>query len=139
MPPRRARPQSHNPEKRDRDRLEQFVGVGLTETVRHGSDSKGCDELATTDSSTLFAKSSGTIPAIVVDAAIYGRWGGSFHLTPSQAYDIADNGNDSRIHWDLVLIQRPDYGGGEISFDGELLRTDGNFLPADLQGLNVGL
>jgi aminopeptidase len=65
--------------------------------------------------------------------------GGSFHLTPGNAYDIADNGNDSRIHWDLVLIQREDYGGGEIWFDGELLRKDGRFIPADLQALNAGL
>ncbi|MEX2091268.1 MAG: hypothetical protein WD971_01260, partial [Pirellulales bacterium] len=64
---------------------------------------------------------------------------GSFHLTPGQAYEIADNGNRSRIHWDLVLIQRPDYGGGEIWFDGELVRKDGRFVPADLQGLNEGL
>ena len=51
----------------------------------------------------------------------------------------ADNGNDSRIHWDLVLIQREDYGGGEIWFDGELVRKDGRFVPPDLQGLNAGL
>jgi aminopeptidase len=65
--------------------------------------------------------------------------GGSFHLTPGNAYDIADNGNRSCIHWDLVLIQREDWGGGEIWFDGELIRKDGRFVPADLQDLNVGL
>ncbi len=65
--------------------------------------------------------------------------GGSIHLTPGQAYETADNGNRSRVHWDLVLIQRPDYGGGEIWFDGELVRKDGRFLPKDLQGLNEGL
>jgi aminopeptidase len=65
--------------------------------------------------------------------------GGSFHLTPGQAYEIADNGNRSRIHWDLVLIQRPDYGGGEIWLDGELIRKDGCFVPDDLQKLNEGL
>ena len=67
------------------------------------------------------------------------RSAAAFHLTPGNAYDIADNGNRSRIHWDLVLIQRPDYGGGEIWFDGELLRKDGRFVPDDLQQLNVGL
>jgi aminopeptidase len=61
---------------------------------------------------------------------------GSFHLTPGNAYEIADNGNRSEVHWDLVLIQRPEYGGGEISFDGELIRRDGRFVPEDLQGLN---
>ena len=54
---------------------------------------------------------------------------GSLHFTPGQAYAIADNGNRSQIHWDLVLIQRPEYGGGEVWFDGELIRKDGRFLP----------
>jgi len=61
---------------------------------------------------------------------------GSFHFTPGQAYDEADNGNRSEIHWDLVTIQRPDSGGGEIYFDGELVRKDGLFLPPELAGLN---
>ena len=39
---------------------------------------------------------------------------GSFHFTPGQAYEEADNGNRSQVHWDMVNIQRPDYGGGEI-------------------------
>jgi aminopeptidase len=75
----------------------------------------------------------------MLDTLFDEKIGGSFHLTPGKAYDIADNGNDSRIHWDLVLIQRPDYGGGEIWFDGELVRKDGKFVPKDLQGLNEGL
>lgn len=75
----------------------------------------------------------------MLDTLFDEKIGGSFHLTPGQAYDIADNGNDSRIHWDLVQIQRPDYGGGEIWFDGELVRKDGKFVPDDLQGLNAGL
>jgi len=53
---------------------------------------------------------------------------GSFHFTPGQCYDEAPNGNQSSIHWDLVCIQRPDYGGGEIRFDGELIRKDGKFI-----------
>jgi aminopeptidase len=61
------------------------------------------------------------------------------HLTPGQAYEECDNGNRSVVHWDLVLIQTPAYGGGEIYFDGQLLRKDGRFVPADLQGLNRGL
>jgi aminopeptidase len=75
----------------------------------------------------------------MLDTLFDEKIGGSFHLTPGQAYEEADNGNDSRIHWDLVLIQRADYGGGEIWFDGELIRKDGFFVPEDLQGLNVGL
>ena len=61
---------------------------------------------------------------------------GSFHFTPGQAYERADNGNRSQVHWDLVCIQRPDYGGGEIHFDQELVRRDGLFIPKELQALN---
>lgn len=61
---------------------------------------------------------------------------GSFHLTPGQAYETADNGNRSQVHWDLVSIQRPEYGGGEIYFDEELIRKDGLFTPKYLQKLN---
>ncbi len=75
----------------------------------------------------------------MLDTLFDEKIGGSFHLTPGNAYDIADNGNDSVIHWDLVLIQRRDYGGGEIYFDGELLRKDGFFVPDNLLGLNEGL
>jgi aminopeptidase len=61
---------------------------------------------------------------------------GSFHFTPGQAYEEADNGNRSQVHWDMVSIQRPDYGGGEIYFDGNLIRKDGEFLPKELRTLN---
>lgn len=61
---------------------------------------------------------------------------GSLHFTPGQAYEDCDNGNRSAVHWDMVLIQRKDWGGGEIWFDGELIRKDGVFLPSDLKGLN---
>ena len=58
---------------------------------------------------------------------------GSIHLTPGQCYDEAPNGNQSSIHWDLVLIQRADYGGGEIYFDGKLIRKDGVFTDPKLE------
>jgi len=61
---------------------------------------------------------------------------GSFHFTPGQAYEGAGNGNKSQVHWDMVCIQRPDYGGGEIWFDGKLIRKDGLFVPKPLQKLN---
>jgi aminopeptidase len=61
---------------------------------------------------------------------------GSFHFTPGQAYEDADNGNRSQVHWDMVNIQRKDYGGGEIRFDGKLIRKDGIFLPKTLAKLN---
>jgi aminopeptidase len=61
---------------------------------------------------------------------------GSLHLTPGNAYARANNGNQSQIHWDLIQIQRPEYGGGEIWLDGELVRKDGLFVPDELAGLN---
>ncbi|MFN8586993.1 MAG: aminopeptidase [Candidatus Eisenbacteria bacterium] len=61
---------------------------------------------------------------------------GSLHFTPGQCYETTENGNRSKIHWDLVLIQRPEYGGGEVWFDGELIRKDGRFVVKDLEGLN---
>ena len=75
----------------------------------------------------------------MLDTLFDEKIGGSFHLTPGNAYNECDNGNRSLVHWDLVLIQTPEYGGGEIYFDGELLRKDGRFVPDDLQGLNAGL
>ena len=61
---------------------------------------------------------------------------GSFHFTPGQAYEVADNGNRSQVHWDMVCIQRPEYGGGEIYFDGKMIRKNGKFLPKQLKSLN---
>src|ERR1051326_524300 len=61
---------------------------------------------------------------------------GSFHFTPGQAYEEADNGNRSQIHWDLAGIRRPDYGGGEICFDSKLIRKNGRFVPKQLLSLN---
>jgi len=62
--------------------------------------------------------------------------GGSLHVALGRAYDDADNGNRSSIHWDLVLIQTPKWGGGEIYFDGALVRKDGRFVMPALAGLN---
>ncbi|HWL52970.1 MAG TPA: aminopeptidase [Chthoniobacteraceae bacterium] len=61
---------------------------------------------------------------------------GSFHFTPGQCYEQTENGNQSQVHWDMVSIQREDYGGGTIYFDGELIRKDGLFVPKELQALN---
>ena len=61
---------------------------------------------------------------------------GSIHFTPGQAYEEADNGNRSVIHWDLVYIQRPEFGGGEIYFDDVLVRKDGRFVLPELDALN---
>ena len=61
---------------------------------------------------------------------------GSFHFTPGQAYERPGNGNQSQIHWDMVCIQRPEYGGGEIKFDGKVIRRDGVFVLPELMGVN---
>lgn len=61
---------------------------------------------------------------------------GSFHLTPGMCYEDAPNGNKSAVHWDLVMIQRPEYGGGEIYFDDVLIRKDGLFVVDELLCLN---
>lgn len=64
---------------------------------------------------------------------------GSIHFTPGRAYDDADNGNKSGIHWDLVLIQREEYGGGELYFDDVLIRKDGKFVIDSLKPLNYDI
>lgn len=61
---------------------------------------------------------------------------GSIHFTPGQCYENAYNGNHSNIHWDMVLIQRPEYGGGEMYFDDVLVRKDGRFVLPELEALN---
>ena len=65
--------------------------------------------------------------------------GGSIHFTPGASYKECYNGNDSDIHWDMVLIQRKDYGGGEIYFDDKLIRKDGLFVLPELANLNYDL
>ena len=64
---------------------------------------------------------------------------GSIHFTPGAAYKDSYNGNDSTVHWDLVLIQREEYGGGEIYFDDKLIRKDGKFVLEELKKLNYDL
>ena len=61
---------------------------------------------------------------------------GSIHFTPGKAYDEADNGNSSMIHWDMVLIQREEWGGGNIYFDDVLIRENGKFVLDSLRHLN---
>lgn len=61
---------------------------------------------------------------------------GSIHLTPGNCYHDAYNGNKSSIHWDLVYIQTPEYGGGEIYFDDVLIRKNGRFVIPELDSLN---
>jgi len=76
------------------------------------------------------------ITAPMKDTLFDEKISGSFHFTPGSAYDRCFNGNKSAIHWDLVCIQTPGYGGGEIYFDGVPVRKDGRFIIKQLAGLN---
>jgi aminopeptidase len=61
---------------------------------------------------------------------------GSFHFTPGNCYDEAPNGNKSAVHWDMICNQTAEWGGGEMYFDGVLVRKDGLFVLDELKGLN---
>ncbi len=72
----------------------------------------------------------------ILDTLFDEKIAGSIHFTPGSCYEDADNGNHSAVHWDLVLVQTPEYGGGEIWFDDVLIRKDGVFVLDSLKGLN---
>ncbi len=76
------------------------------------------------------------IGQIIGDTLFDEKVGGTFHLTPGKAYGDVDNGNRSGIHWDIIGDQREAAGGGEIWFDGVLIRKNGLFVPDALAGLN---
>jgi len=72
----------------------------------------------------------------ILDTLFDEKIAGSIHFTPGNAYDTADNGNKSAIHWDLVYVQTPEFGGGEIYFDDVLIRKDGRFVLPELECCN---
>jgi aminopeptidase len=76
------------------------------------------------------------INRVMRDAIFDEKIAGSMHFAPGQACVESDNGNRSGIHWDMVMVQTPEFGGGEMYFDDELIRKDGRFVPTYLQGLN---
>lgn len=65
---------------------------------------------------------------ILFDEKIFG----SIHFTPGQAYDEADNGNRSAVHWDMVRLMQD----GEIWFDDRLIQKNGYFVAPELADLN---
>jgi len=106
-----------------------------------GSDTRKLNEILDTDAGARYVGefSLGLNPYILnplCDILFDEKIAGSLHFTPGQAYEDCDNGNRSAVHWDMVLIQRPEWGGGEVWFDGELIRKDGRFVRKDLQPLN---
>ena len=105
------------------------------------NDTKRMSELLDTDEGARYIGefSIGVNPYILKpmkDTLFDEKIAGSFHFTPGNAYEDADNGNRSAVHWDLVTIQRAEFGGGEIWFDDELIRKDGLFVPETLHCLN---
>ncbi len=105
------------------------------------SNTKRLNEILDTDAGARYAGefSLGVNPHILnpmCDILFDEKIAGSLHFTPGQAYEECGNGNRSAVHWDMVLIQRPEWGGGEVWFDGELIRKDGLFVPRDLKALN---
>lgn len=119
-------------------RLEFKNGKVITAT---SNNSKRLNEILDTDPGARYVGefSLGFNPHILnpmCDILFDEKIAGSLHFTPGQAYEVCDNGNRSAVHWDMVLIQRKDWGGGEVWFDGELIRKDGLFLPKDLRPLN---
>jgi aminopeptidase len=106
-----------------------------------GNNTKRLNEILDTDAGARYVGefSLGFNPYILspmCDILFDEKIAGSLHFTPGQAYEECDNGNRSAVHWDMVLIQRKEWGGGEVWFDGELIRKDGIFLPKDLKSLN---
>ncbi len=119
-------------------RLEFKDGKIIAATANH---SKRLNEILDTDAGARYVGefSLGFNPYILnpmCDILFDEKIAGSLHFTPGQAYEECDNGNRSAVHWDMVLIQRPEWGGGEVWFDGELIRKNGQFVPKDLKPLN---
>jgi aminopeptidase len=106
-----------------------------------GSDTKGINTILDTDEGARYVGefAIGVNPFInqaMLDTLFDEKIAGSIHFTPGKAYQEADNGNRSTVHWDMVLVQTPEFGGGEIYFDGVLVRKDGRFVVDELKGLN---
>ena len=119
-------------------RLEFKDGKIIKATANH---SKRLNEILDTDAGARYVGefSLGFNPYIMdpmCDILFDEKIAGSLHFTPGQAYEECDNGNRSAVHWDMVLIQRRELGGGEVWFDGELIRKDGLFVLPDLRPLN---
>ena len=105
------------------------------------NDSKKLNAILDTDEGARYVGefSFGVNPYIVKpmgDILFDEKISGSIHFTPGSCYETCSNGNDSAVHWDLVLVQTKEYGGGEIYLDGELIRKDGLFVVDDLLCLN---
>lgn len=125
-------------------RLEFINGKIIDATCDDESKNEKLNKIFDTDEGSRYVGefSLGLNPKILVpmgDILFDEKIFGSIHFTPGAAYKECYNGNDSNIHWDLVLIQRTEYGGGEIYFDDVLIRKDGLFVLPELRHLNYYL
>jgi len=122
--------------------IRYVINDGRIEEASAGSNTEKINEILDTDEGARYFGefAIGFNPYILhpmKDTLFDEKIAGSFHFTPGNAYDPpGGNGNKSSIHWDTVMIQRPDYGGGEMYFDDVLVRKDGLFVLPELQGLN---
>lgn len=106
-----------------------------------GSDVEKLEEIFNTDEGARYVGefAIGVNPYVtkpMVDILFDEKICGSIHFTPGDSYEECPNGNKSGVHWDLVMIQTPEYGGGEIYFDDVLIRKDGRFVLPELEALN---
>jgi len=125
-----------------------FEGISLTfekgkivNAVSNGANTVRLNEILDSDEGARYVGefSFGFNPYILEpmkDILFDEKIAGSFHFTPGQAYEEADNGNRSVVHWDMVMLQRKEQGGGQIYFDDTLIRKDGLFVLPELAGLN---
>jgi aminopeptidase len=125
-----------------------FVYEGISLTFREGrvvgataNDAERLNAVLDTDAGARYVGefSFGVNPRILQpmqETLFDEKIAGSIHFTPGNAYDDCDNGNRSAVHWDLVLIQRPDFGGGTVYLDDVLVRKDGRFVLPELAALN---
>lgn len=119
----------------------RFEQGKIVEATSAGDTSKALNEILDSDEGARYVGefSLGFNPYVLQpmrDILFDEKIAGSFHFTPGGAYDEAFNGNRSTVHWDMVFIQRPEFGGGEVYFDDVLIRKDGLFVPEDLLPLN---
>jgi len=119
----------------------QFADGKITQATAAGSLTPALNQILDSDEGARYIGefSLGFNPYILQpmkDILFDEKIAGSFHFTPGGAYDEAFNGNRSVVHWDMVFIQRPEFGGGEVYFDDVLIRKDGLFVPDNLKSLN---
>jgi len=93
----------------------------------------------------------GTNPGLTrrfFDTLLNEKGAGGFHLaigfcSEEKVYEgtpvNVNNGNTkdkTPVHWDLTLLMHPQFGGGKVILDGEVIQENGKFLDPELAILN---